>query len=58
MEKIKPNNYIRLQRKLCNPKVIIIANKLASEWGVTPTEACYRLLNDSLMREYNKRLNS
>jgi len=56
MEKITSASYIRLQRKLCNPKIIITANKLASEWGITAAEACYRLLNESLMREYNKRL--
>ena len=57
MEKLTPKSYIRIQRKLCNPQVIITANKLAAEWGLTPAEACYRLLNESLMKEYNKRLN-
>ena len=57
MENIKPKNYIRLQRKLCNPQVIIILNKLAYEWGLTPDEAAYRLLNESAMIEYRKRLN-
>lgn len=57
MEKITPNNYIRLQRKLCNAKVIITANQLAAEWGLTPVEACYKILTESLMKEYNKRLN-
>jgi hypothetical protein len=55
MEKIKPDDYIRIQRKLCNPKVIIAANKIASEKGVTPAEACYNILNETLVKEYEKR---
>ena len=55
MEKIKPANYINIRRKLCNPQVIITANQLAYEWGLTPEEACYRLLNETLMKEHTKR---
>lgn len=57
MEKITPNNYIRLQRKICNPQVIITVNQLASEWGLTPAEACYRMLNEAVMKENLKRKN-
>lgn len=55
MDKIKPANYIRLQRKICNAQVIITMNKLAFDWGLTPEEACYRLLSESAMKEYNRR---
>lgn len=55
MEKIKPANYIRLQKKICNPQVIIVMNQLAYDWGVTPEEASYRLFCESAMKEYNKR---
>lgn len=55
MDKIKPANYIRLQRKLCNPQIIFAANQLAYEWGLTPEEACYRLLCETLAKEGNKR---
>lgn len=51
MDKITPANYIRLQRKLCKPDVIITANQLAYEWGVTPEEVCYRVLSEALMKE-------
>ena len=57
MENIKPSDYIRLQRKICNAQVIITANELAYEWGITPEEACYRLLNETLMSENRKRKN-
>ncbi len=57
MEKITPRNYIRLQRKICNAQVIITANQLAAEWGTTPAEACYRILNEAIMRENFKRKN-
>jgi hypothetical protein len=57
MDKITPNQYIRLQKKICNPQVIIIMHSLAFEWGVTPEEACYRLLNETAMKEYYKRIN-
>lgn len=55
MDSIKPKNYIRLQKKLCKPQVIIVANKLAFEWGITPVDACYRVLSEALMKEYEKR---
>jgi hypothetical protein len=55
MDIITPNQYIRLNKKICNLDIIITANKLASEWGITPVEACYRVLTESLMRESNKR---
>ena len=57
MDKIKPAQYIRLQRKLCNAQVIITVHKMAFEWGLTPEEACYRILNEAIMKEYYKRLN-
>lgn len=55
MDKITPAQYIRLQRKLCNAQVVITAHQLAYEWGLTPEEACYRLLSESLMKEHEKR---
>jgi len=58
IEKIKPSNYINLRRKLCNPQVIITANQLAYDWGLTPEEACYRILNEALMKEHIKRKES
>lgn len=58
MEQIKPSQYIRLQRKLCNANVIITVHKLAAEWGVSPAEACYRILNEAIMTEYRKRLDT
>lgn len=57
MDKITPNQYVRLRKKLCNAQVVITAHKLAAEWGLSPAEACYRLLNDALIKEYYKRLN-
>lgn len=54
MEKITPNQYIRLQKKLCTPALIITAHKLSTQWGIPPADACYRLLTDALMREYEK----
>jgi hypothetical protein len=56
MDIIKPKNYIRLQRKICNAKAIIAANKIAAEKGITPEEACYFILSEALTIEYNKRL--
>lgn len=58
MEKITKANYIRLQRKICNPQVIITVNQLAAEWGVKPEEACYRILNETIMKEHLKRKNT
>ena len=55
MDKITPANYIRLQRKICDPKAIIVANKLAAEWGLTPDQACHRLLCETLVIEFDKR---
>lgn len=55
MEKITKSNYIRLQRKICNPQVIITVNQMAAEWGLTPSETCYRILNESVMKENFKR---
>jgi len=55
MKRITPSTYIRLQKKLCNPQVIITANLLAAEWGVTAADACYRILNEALIKESNKR---
>ncbi len=57
MDKITPRNYIRLQRKICNPQVIITVNQLASEWGLTPEQTCYRILNEAVMKENLKRKN-
>ena len=57
MDKITPKNYIRLQKKICNPQVIIIVNKLAYEWGVTPEQAAYRLLTEAAMKEFIRRKN-
>lgn len=54
MDAIKPNNYIRLQRKICNAKCIIAANKLAVKKGLTPEELCFVLLCETLTIEYNK----
>lgn len=58
MEQIKPNQYIKLQRKICNANVIITIHKMAAEWGLTPAEACYRIITDTAMKEYYRRLNS
>lgn len=58
MDKITPNNYIRLQRKICNAQVIITVTQLAYEWGLTPEEACYRILCEAVMKESSKRKNS
>lgn len=55
MDRITPNQYIRLNKKICNLDIIVTVNKLASEWGITPVEACYRVLTDSLMKESQKR---
>lgn len=55
MDKITPANYIRLQRKICNPQVIITVNQLAYEWGVKPEEAAYRILCEAAMKEHSKR---
>lgn len=55
MNQIKPSNYIRLQRKICKADLIITVNQLASEWGLTPEETCYRILCESLVKEGNKR---
>ena len=57
MDKITPKQYIRLQKKICNPQVIIIVNKLAFEWGTTPEQAAYRLLTEAAMKEFIKRKN-
>lgn len=57
MERITPNQYIRLNKKICNSEVIITAHKLAFEWGITPVEACYRILNEAMMKESFKRKN-
>lgn len=57
MDKITPNQYIRLNKKLCNSEIIITAHKLASQWGVTPEQACYRVLGDAMMKESEKRKN-
>jgi hypothetical protein len=56
MDKIKPNQYINLRRKLCKPQIVITAHRLAAEWGLTPEEACYRFLCEGLAKEYNKRI--
>lgn len=55
MDRITPNQYIRLKKKLCNAEIIITANHLAVEWGLTPVEACYRVLTDALIKESAKR---
>lgn len=55
MQRITKANYIRLQRKICNPQVIITVCQLAGEWGITPAEACYRILNEAVMKENFKR---
>lgn len=57
MERITPNQYLRLNKKICNAEVIITVNKLASEWGISPVEACYRILSDAIMKESFKRKN-
>lgn len=57
MDKITPRNYIRLQRKICNAQVIITVNQLAAEWGLTPEQTCYRILNEAVMKESFKRKN-
>lgn len=57
MEQIKPAQYIRLQRKLCHPHVVITAHRLANEWGLTPEEACYRLICETLIKLHEKNKN-
>jgi hypothetical protein len=56
MEQIKPNQYIRLQKKICNASVIITISKMAAEWGLTPSEACYKIITEAAMKEYYRRL--
>jgi len=50
-------NPIRVQRKITNPRVVTIINKLAYEWGLTPAEACYRLINEAAIKEHEKIIN-
>lgn len=58
MERITPSQYIRLNKKICNSKMIITVHRLAGEKLISPQEVCYALLHEAILREYNKKENA
>lgn len=51
MEKVQP---IQFQRKLRNPKMVSIVNKLCVEWGLSHQDVIFRIINEGIMREAKK----
>jgi hypothetical protein len=49
------DNYIQLKKKVTNKEIIKIVNVLSVEWLLSPTEVCYRFINEQAQKEIKKK---
>ncbi len=55
MPKRSSDEYIQLKRKVTNKVAIKLVRILEKEWSLEPQKVCYRIFEDAINQEINKR---